>query len=275
MREPPEISSKGKKAAFSGVRTNLRGRRIHRREKPPVAIPVAPERRPRTAVLLLSGGLDSGTCLALISRWGWTVHAVSFNYGQRHRVELKSARRLARRYRVASHRVFRIPDLGALGGSALTDPSIRVPKRRLGKAAIPVTYVPARNTLFLAVALAVAERTGASEVVIGANALDYSGYPDCRPPFLRAFEKVARVGTKAGVEGKDLSIRAPLLRMTKAEIVTLALALGLDPSLTSSCYDPARDGTPCGECDSCLLREKGFAEAGLIEPEKIERRERK
>ena len=226
-----------------------------------VAIPLAPATGRKTAVLLLSGGLDSGTCLALLSRWGWTVHAVSFDYGQRHRIELKAAERLARRYRVDSHRLLRIPDLGAMGGSALTDPSIPVPKRKLGRAAIPVTYVPARNTLFLSFALAVAERTGATEIVIGANALDYSGYPDCRPPFLRAFEKAARLGTKGGAQGRRLSIRAPLLRMTKAEIVALAEALELDMSLTYSCYDPGKLGQPCGECDSCLLRERGFREA--------------
>jgi len=229
-------------------------------------IPLAPAAGRRTAVLLLSGGLDSGTCLALLSHWGWTVHAVSFDYGQRHRVEVRSARRLARHYRVASHRVVRLPDLGAIGGSALTDRAIPVPKRKLGREAIPATYVPARNTVFLSLALAVAERTGATEIVIGANALDYSGYPDCGPPFLRAFEKIARLGTKAGVEGRELSIRAPLLRMTKAGIVKLATALGLDPSLTSSCYDPSPDGAACGECDSCLLREKGFREAGGTDP---------
>ncbi|MFI5180792.1 MAG: 7-cyano-7-deazaguanine synthase QueC [Thermoanaerobaculia bacterium] len=228
-------------------------------------MPPAPAKGRRVAVLLLSGGLDSGTCLALLSCWGWTVHAVSFDYGQRHRIELKAAERLARRYRAASHRVLRVPDLGVLGGSALTDRSIPVPKRGLGRAAIPVTYVPARNTIFLSFALAVAERTGATEIVIGANALDYSGYPDCRPPFLRAFEKVARLGTKAGAEGRRLSIRAPLLRMTKREIVTLADALGLDTALTVSCYDPGKNGQPCGECDSCLLRKKGFREAGRVD----------
>ena len=230
--------------------------------RPPGAIPAAPVKERRAAVLLLSGGLDSGTCLALLSHWGWKVHAVSFDYSQRHRVELRAARTLARAYRAASHRILRVPDFGALGGSALTDRRIAVPKNRLGRATIPVTYVPARNTLFLAFALALAETTEATEIVIGANALDYSGYPDCRPPFLRAFEKVARLGTKAGAEGRTLSIRAPLLRMTKAEIVRLAIALGLDPGLTCSCYDPSADGTPCGECDSCLLRKKGFREAG-------------
>ncbi len=214
-------------------------------------------------MLLLSGGLDSGTCLALLSRWGWTVHAVSFDYGQRHRVELRAAKRLARTYRAASYRVLHLPDLGAIGGSALTDRRIAVPKNRLGRTAIPVTYVPARNTLFLSFALVVAETAGATEIVIGANALDTSGYPDCRPPFLRAFERVARLGTKAGAEGKRLSVRAPLLRMTKAEIVRLACALDLDTSMTSSCYDPGKKGQPCGGCDSCLLRRKGFREAGL------------
>ena len=238
------------------------GRRLHLRRRPSGPVPVAPARGRRTAVLLLSGGLDSGTCLALLSRWGWTVHAVSFDYGQRHRVEVRAAKRLARRYRTASHRVLRIPDLGAIGGSALTDRRIAVPKKALRKGPIPVTYVPARNTIFLSFALAVAERTGATEIVIGANALDYSGYPDCRPAFLRAFEETARLGTKAGAEGRRISIRAPLLSMKKAEIVKLALHLGLDTSLTSSCYDPAPNGKPCRACDSCLLRQKGFREAG-------------
>jgi 7-cyano-7-deazaguanine synthase len=216
-------------------------------------------------VLLLSGGLDSGTCLALLSHWRWTVHAVSFDYGQRHRNELGAARRLARRYQVASHRVFRIPDFGSLGGSALTDLRLAVPKRALGTSAIPVTYVPARNTLFLSFALAVAETARATVIVIGANALDTSGYPDCRPPFLRAFERVGKLGTKAGAEGRGPAIRAPLLRMTKARIVGLALALGLETGLTTSCYDPSPRGRPCGGCDSCLLRAKGFAEAGALD----------
>jgi 7-cyano-7-deazaguanine synthase len=215
----------------------------------------------QSCVLLLSGGLDSATCLALVSRWGWTVHALSFDYGQRHRVELRAARSLARKYHVASHRLIAIPSLGALGGSSLTDRSIRIPKKALGKSRIPVTYVPARNTLFLAFALGVAESNDATEIVIGANALDYSGYPDCRPEFLEAFERVANLGTKAGVEGGSFTIRAPLLHMSKADIVRLALALGLDPRLTTSCYDPGKEGQPCGSCDSCLLRAKGFMEA--------------
>ena len=229
-------------------------------------VPSAPAAGRKECVLLLSGGLDSATCLALASRWGWTVHALSFDYGQRHRVELRAARALAKRYRVASHRVIAIPSLGALGGSALTDRSMRVPKKALGKARIPVTYVPARNMLFLAFALGAAETAGATEIVIGANALDYSGYPDCRPAFLRAFERAANLGTKAGDEGRRFAIRAPLLKLTKAGIVRLALALGLDPGLTASCYDPTRTGRPCGACDSCLLRAKGFAEAGATDP---------
>jgi 7-cyano-7-deazaguanine synthase len=229
------------------------------------ATPEAPAKGKRSCVLLLSGGLDSATCLALVSRWGWIVHALSFDYGQRHRVELRAARALARKYRVASHRVIAIPSFGALGGSALTDRSIRVPKRALGKARIPITYVPARNTLFLAFALGVAESSRATEIVIGANALDYSGYPDCRPAFLEAFERVAKLGTKAGAEGRRFSIRAPLLHMSKADIVRLALALGLETRLTTSCYDPGDRGRPCGSCDSCLLRAKGFAEAGVVE----------
>ena len=261
----------GKRARARGSRAELRsgaGRRpLHllRKSSSPSSLPVPrpPTKSRRTCVVLLSGGLDSATCLALVSRWGWTVHALSFDYGQRHRVELRSARALARRYRVASHRVIAIPSLGALGSSALTDRSIRVPKRSLGKARIPVTYVPARNTLFLAFALGVAESRGATEIVIGANSLDYSGYPDCRLRFLRAFERVARLGTKAGAEGRSFAIRSPLLRMKKADIVRLALALGLDTRLTTSCYDPGRGGRPCGSCDSCLLRAKGFAEAGI------------
>jgi len=232
----------------------------------PRSLPRAPVRGDRTAILLLSGGLDSGTCLALVSRWRWRVHALSFDYGQRHRLELDAARTLATRYGVASHRVIAIPDLGALGGSALTDGSIAVPKAALGADAIPVTYVPARNTLFLSFALAAAEVTGATEIVIGANALDYSGYPDCRPAFLRAFERVARLGTKAGQEGRGIVVRAPLLRLSKAAIVGLALVLGLDPGLTTSCYDPSASGRPCGACDSCLLRARGFAEAGAVDP---------
>ncbi|MEO6325338.1 MAG: 7-cyano-7-deazaguanine synthase QueC [Thermoanaerobaculia bacterium] len=237
--------------------TNVQGR---------TRIPRAPSGGTREAVLLLSGGLDSATCLALVSRWGWRVHALSFDYGQRHRVELESARDLAARYAVGSHRVVPLTALGDLGGSALTDEEIGVPKSALGKDAIPSTYVPARNTIFLSFAMAMAEVTGASEIVIGANALDYSGYPDCRPEYLRAFERLARLATRSGVEGARLSVRAPLLSLTKAGIVSLALALGLDPGWTTSCYDPSATAQPCGACDSCLLRAKGFAEAGAEDP---------
>jgi 7-cyano-7-deazaguanine synthase len=242
-------------------------RRIHflGKSSSSAPIPEVPAKGRRSCVVLLSGGLDSATCLALVSRWGWIVHALSFDYGQRHRVELSAARVLSRRYRVASHRVIPIPAFGALGGSALTDRGIRVPKSALFATRIPVTYVPARNTLFLAFALGVAETRGATEIVIGANALDYSGYPDCRPAFLKAFERVAKLGTKAGAEGRTFNIRAPLLGMTKADIVRLALALGLDTGLTTSCYDPGKRGRACGSCDSCLLRAKGFAEAGAID----------
>jgi 7-cyano-7-deazaguanine synthase len=207
-----------------------------------------------------------------VTRWGWTVHALSFDYGQRHRVELRAARALARAYGAASHRVIAIPSFGALGGSALTDRTIRVPKKALGAARVPVTYVPARNTLFLAFALGAAETSCATEIVIGANALDYSGYPDCRPAFLSAFERAANLGTKAGDEGRRFSVRAPLLRMTKARIVRLALALGLDPGLTTSCYDPGASGGACGACDACLLRAKGFAEARADDPAASRRR---
>ena len=229
-------------------------------------IPRAPSGGPRDAVLLLSGGLDSATCLALVSRWGWGVHALSFDYGQRHRVELDAARDLATRYGALSHRVVPLTALGGLGGSALTDDTIPVPKSALGTEAIPSTYVPARNTIFLSFAMAMAEVYRASEIVIGANVLDSSGYPDCRPEFLRAFERMAQLATRSGIEGKRFSIRAPLLALTKSEIVTLALALSLDPGWTTSCYDPSPTGAACRACDSCLLRARGFAEAGAEDP---------
>jgi 7-cyano-7-deazaguanine synthase len=218
------------------------------------------------AIVLLSGGLDSATTLLIARQQGFDVFALSFDYGQRHRVELERARKLAARYGAIEHRVIRL-DLPAPAASALTDPSAAVPKRSLGREAIPVTYVPARNTLFLAHAVAWGEALEAADIFIGANALDYSGYPDCRPEFLDAFQKMANLATKAGVEGTlSFRIHGPLLRMTKAEIVTRASALGLDFALTSSCYDPSDEGAPCGACDSCLLREKGFLEAGVSDP---------
>jgi 7-cyano-7-deazaguanine synthase len=218
------------------------------------------------AIVLLSGGLDSATCLLLARREADEVFALSFDYGQRHRVELDRARALAARYGAASHRIVRL-DYPAPEGSALTDATREVPRHALGRERIPATYVPARNTLFLAHAVAWGESVGAADIYIGANALDYSGYPDCRPEFLEAFEAAANLGTKAGVEGAlRFRIHAPLIAMTKGEIVALAGRLGIDFSLTSSCYDPAPDGVPCGACDSCLLRAKGFQEAGLEDP---------
>jgi 7-cyano-7-deazaguanine synthase len=218
-----------------------------------------------SCVVLLSGGLDSATCLLIARSEGLDVLALSFDYGQRHRVELERARALAGRYGAAAHRVVKLelPDGRA---SALTDPAAAVPKHALGVQPIPSTYVPARNTLLLAHGLAWAEASGARQIFIGANALDYSGYPDCRPEFLEAFERTANLGTKAGVEGRGFSVRAPLLAMDKAAIVRTGASLGLDFALTSSCYDPSADGVPCGACDSCLLREKGFREAGIDDP---------
>ncbi len=218
------------------------------------------------AIVLLSGGLDSATCLLIAKREADEVFALSFDYGQRHSIELDRSRALARRYGAAAHRIVRL-DLPSPGSSALTDPSREVPRHALGKEPIPATYVPARNTLFLSHALAWGESVGAGDLYIGANALDYSGYPDCRPEFLEAFERMANLATKAGVTGELVfRIHAPLLRMTKGEIVTLGSRLGLDFAMTSSCYDPSPKGAPCDACDSCLLRAKGFQEAGLEDP---------
>ncbi len=220
------------------------------------------------AVCLLSGGLDSSTCLALARREGYECYALSFDYGQRHRVELEAAARVAADLGVREQRTAVI-DLRAFGGSALTA-DIDVPKH--GSAAeigegIPITYVPARNTIFLSYALAWAEVLEASDIFIGVNALDYSGYPDCRPEFIHAFEHMANLATKSGVEGRTLiQIHTPLIALSKADIVRLAAEVGLDFGLTHSCYDPDALGRPCGECDSCLLRAKGFAEAGISDP---------
>lgn len=216
------------------------------------------------AVVLLSGGLDSATVLALATRAGYAVHALTFRYGQRHGVEIERARALAARWHVARHIVAEI-DLRAVGGSALTD-EIAVPKDRGATAmgaGIPVTYVPARNTIFLSFALGWAEVLGAQDIFIGVNALDYSGYPDCRPEFIAAFEAMANLATKAGVEGTARTrIRAPLIDLTKAGIIRTGRALGVDYEMTISCYDPGEGGEPCGRCDACQLRAKGFAEAG-------------
>lgn len=219
------------------------------------------------AVVLLSGGLDSATCAAWAQAQGYAVHALSFRYGQRHGVELEAAARIAARMSLP-HKIIDI-DLRAFGGSALTA-DIPVPKgRTAGEMAngIPITYVPARNTIFLAFALAYAEVLNARDIVIGVNAVDYSGYPDCRPEYIAAFEAMANLATKAAVEGKaKVAIHVPLAKLSKARIIALGAGLGVDYGLTISCYDPAPDGAACGQCDSCLLRAKGFAEAGLPDP---------
>lgn len=220
------------------------------------------------AVVLLSGGLDSATALAIAQRDGYAVYALSFRYGQRHAVELAAAEEIARRAGVVRHQIVDI-DLGQFGGSALTS-DLPVPRGRTlaeMSSQIPITYVPARNTIFLSFALAWAEVLGANDIVIGVNALDYSGYPDCRPEFIAAFEQLANLATRAGVTGgSHFRIHAPLIELSKARIIATGLALGVDFSLTRSCYDPAPDGAACGECDSCRLRLKGFEEVGLQDP---------
>jgi 7-cyano-7-deazaguanine synthase len=222
----------------------------------------------KKAVVLLSGGLDSATVLAIARSQGYELYALSFSYGQRHVWELEAANRVAAAIGVAKHRVAQI-DLRVFGGSALTD-DIAVPKGRDTEEmshGIPITYVPARNTIFLSFALAWAEVLGSSDVFIGVNALDYSGYPDCRPEFIEAFEKMANLATKAGVEGRQsLKIHTPLIALSKAQIIAKGIELGVDYALTSSCYDPSATGEPCGQCDSCLLRQKGFGENGMADP---------
>jgi len=218
----------------------------------------------KPAVCLLSGGLDSTTCLAFARREGFDCYALSFDYGQRHRIELEAAARVAASLGASRHLVVPI-DLRAFGGSALTD-EIEVPKNG-AQPGIPVTYVPARNTIFLSFALAWAEVLSASDIFIGVNAIDYSGYPDCRPEFIEAFEGMANLATRAGVEGRTrVQIHTPLIRLSKADIIKLASELGVDFRLTHSCYDPDAGGRPCGLCDSCRLRLKGFAEAGIRDP---------
>ncbi len=227
-----------------------------------------PRSAQRPAVILLSGGLDSSTVLAIARSQGFQPYALSFRYGQRHIQELAAAEAVARTQGVAKHVVAQI-DLREFGGSALTA-DIDVPKGRSANDmshGIPITYVPARNTVFLSFALAWAETLGASDIFVGVNALDYSGYPDCRPEYIAAFENMANLATKAGVEGtQKLKIHAPLISLTKAQIVKEGLRLGVDYAETSSCYDPGEDGRPCGACDSCVLRAKGFAEAGVKDP---------
>jgi 7-cyano-7-deazaguanine synthase len=216
-----------------------------------------------TAVVLVSGGLDSATTLAIARERGHRCLALSFDYGQRHAVELEAARRVAASQGVAGHRILTMP-IGDFGHSALTDPSIPVPESPT--AGIPVTYVPARNTIFLAFALAFAEVTGARHIYIGVNAVDYSGYPDCRPAFIRAFEYLANLATRAAVEGETVSIHAPLIELSKADIIRRGTALGVDYAMTVSCYQPDGEGLACGRCDSCRLRREGFAAAGVNDP---------
>jgi len=221
----------------------------------------------KSAVVLLSGGIDSTTTLAIAITGGYEAYALSFDYGQRHQIETQAARRAADSFGVRKHRIAKI-DLRVFGGSALTG-DIDMPKQRSETEiadGIPVTYVPARNTIFLAYALGWAEVIQAADIFLGVNAIDYSGYPDCRPEFIEAFQTVANVGTKAGVEGRRFQIHTPLIKFSKAEIIRKAVKLGVDLSLTHSCYDPSPDGLACGECDSCLLRLKGFREAGIQDP---------
>jgi len=221
----------------------------------------------KRAIVLLSGGIDSTTTLAIAIAEGYEAYALSFDYGQRHQIETEAARSVANSLGTKEHRVAKI-DLRVFGGSALTD-DLDVPKQRsdveIGRS-IPITYVPARNTIFLAYALAWAEVIPANDIFLGVNAIDYSGYPDCRPEFIEAFENLANLATKAGVEGRNFQIHTPLIKFSKAEIIRKAVELGVDLSLTHSCYDPTPEGLACGECDSCLLRLKGFRDAGLKDP---------
>lgn len=217
----------------------------------------------KKAVVLVSGGLDSSTVLAIAKQQGYECFTLSFDYGQRHRSELLAAQNVSESMAVAQHKVVSL-DLATIGGSALTDTSIDVPEQETS--GIPVTYVPARNTVFLSIALGWAEVLGASDIFIGVNAVDYSGYPDCRPEYIKAFEQMANLATKAGVEGNNLTIHAPLLNMTKAEIITAGIDFGVDYSQTVSCYQATEDGTACGVCDSCRLRKQGFLEANVQDP---------
>jgi 7-cyano-7-deazaguanine synthase len=219
---------------------------------------------PRRAVTLLSGGLDSATCLAIARQAGFVCHCLSVDYGQRHQAELQAAARVAARLGAAEHRIVHL-DIAQFGGSALTDPTIPVPTGGV-QPGIPVTYVPARNTIMLALALAWAETLGASDIFVGVNAVDYSGYPDCRPAFIHAFERLANLATKAGVEGRPIRIHAPLIDLTKAEIIRRGAALGVDYALTVSCYQADAEGRACGLCDACRLRRAGFAAAGIPDP---------
>ncbi len=221
----------------------------------------------KKAVVLLSGGIDSATVLGIAKTEGYQLYALSFRYGQRNQYEVEAAQRIVQSMSVKDHLILKI-DLAVIGGSALTT-GMPVPKKRSEENMsrhVPVTYVPARNTIFLSFALAWTESLGGSDIFIGINALDYSGYPDCRPQFTEAFEKMANLGTRAGVEGRRIRIHTPLIQMTKSQIIQKGHKLGIDYSITQSCYDPSPDGKACGHCDSCLLREKGFREAGIPDP---------
>ena len=222
------------------------------------------------AVVLVSGGLDSATVLAIARHEGYICHALSFDYGQRHRVELDAAKRVARSAGVVEHRVVKV-DIGAFGGSALTDPGLPVPESPTE--GIPITYVPARNTVFLALALAWAETLAARHLFIGVNAVDYSGYPDCRPAFIAAFERLANLATKIGVEGQRIEVHTPLIDLTKAEIIRRGIELGVDYAATMSCYQPNDGGEACGRCDSCRIRREGFEAAGAVDPTRYRRPE--
>lgn len=228
----------------------------------------------KKAVVLLSGGIDSTTALAIAKQQGFEVYAISFRYGQTHEYELTAAKKIAEYFDVKKHLILTI-DLRAIGGSALTG-DLEIPKARKAEQisqAIPVTYVPARNTIFLSLALGWAEVLGASDIYIGANAVDFSGYPDCRLEYIEAFEKMANLATKAGIEGKRFKIHAPLITLTKAQIIQKGIELGVDYSLTHSCYAPSPEGKACGSCDSCLIRKKGFNEAGIPDPTPYRRME--
>ena len=217
----------------------------------------------KIAVILVSGGLDSTTVVAMAKRQGYDCYTLSFDYGQRHRSELQAAQRVSKLMEVIEHKVVKL-DLGTIGGSALTDTSIDIPEEETS--GIPVTYVPARNTVFLSIALGWAEVLGANDIFLGVNAVDYSGYPDCRPEYISAFETVANLATKSGVEGQKLSIHAPLIDMTKAQIIQSGLALGVDYSQTVSCYQASLEGQACGRCESCRLRRQGFEQAAVKDP---------
>jgi 7-cyano-7-deazaguanine synthase len=219
----------------------------------------------KKAIILFSGGLDSTTCLAIAKQQGFLLHALSFDYGQKHKAELIAAERIATLMGVQAHKFISLTALGELGASALTDDRIAVDDYS-NTNTVPNTYVPARNTIFLSMAMAWAEVINASDIFIGANSLDYSGYPDCRPDYLRSFEEMANLATKAGIEGKRLTIHAPLLLLTKSQIIQAGLALGVDYSFTVSCYRLDKNGRSCGSCESCMYRKKGFTEAGILDP---------